>query len=185
MVPSRQFFSIFSALCVIPAMLTAGTVISALTDPDNPNLPKDARRDSCYAREITPAVIETVTEKTLISPEKTYLDTETGKTVVARPARYKTEIRQRIVSPRSEFLFETLCPHLYSERFVNSLQRALRARGYYSGKPSGNMDAQTSLAIKLFQRTKNLNSDILALSTIEEFGLIPHRDFNSSIKSDR
>jgi len=174
---SRKFILMLSALCMIPAMGFAGRVISTLTDPDNPHLPKDARAGSCYAQEIFPAIIETVTNKTLLTPEKLTLNITTGNNEVVRPATYTIKVMRRIVSPRREVWFETICPHLYSERFVKSLQRALRARGVYMGKLSGWLDPQTKLAVKLYQRKLSVNSEILALSTAEEFGLINHSDF--------
>ncbi len=172
-----NILSALGALCMIPSLLGAGTVVSTLTDPDNPNLPKDAAPGSCYAHEITPAVIETITLRTPLLPERRAVDIETGETTVIRAATFDTKVVQRIVSPRAELWFETICPHLYTERFVQSLQRALRARGFYSGVLTGWMDPQTNLAVKLYQRKLAMNSDILAISTVEEFGLVPHRDF--------
>ena len=172
-----SILSALGALCMIPSLLGAGTVVSTLTDPDNPNLPKGATVGSCYAQEITPAVIETITLRTPLLPERRSVNIETGETTVIRAATFNTKVVQRIVSPRSEVWFETICPHLYTERFVNSLQRALRARGFYGGILTGWMDPQTNLAVKLYQRKLALNSDILAISTVEEFGLVRHRDF--------
>lgn len=179
MVPSsRKLILLLSALCMIPSLVTAGRVISTLTDPDNPNLPKDATPGSCYAQEISPAVIETITVHTPVLPERRSINPKTGESAIIREATFDTKVVQRIVTPRSELLFETLCPHLYTERFVKTLQRALRARGFYSGKLTGWIDPQTKLAVKLYQRKLSVNSDILALSTAEEFGLIQHRDFS-------
>ena len=164
-------------LCLVPSLLGAGTVISTLTDPHNPNLPKDAKSGSCYAQEITPAVIETITLRTPLLPERRAVNIKTGETTVIREATFDEQVVQRIISPRIQQVFETICPQLYTERFVHSLQRALRARGFYSGTLTGWMDPQTNLAVKLYQRKLALNSDILALSTVEEFGLIQHHDF--------
>lgn len=174
---SKNAFLALGMICLIPSVLTAGTVISVLTDPDNPNLPKDAKPDSCYAQEIQPAVIETITLRTPVLPERRAVNIETGETTVIREATFDTKVVQRIVSPRSEILFETICPQIYTERFVKSLQRALRARGFYSGEQTGWLDPQTNLAIKLYQRKLSLNSEILAKTTVEEFGLIQHPDF--------
>ncbi len=186
MAPSRhRFISTLCAICVVPSFLAAGTVVSVLSDPDNPGLPKDAPRDSCFAHEIEPAVIEIVTERTPLLPERRAVNIQTGETTILQEATFDTKIMPRIITERKEVWFETICPHLYSERFVRSLQRALRARGYYSGKYSGVLDAQTKLAVKLYQRTKSLNSEILALSTVEEFGLIPHRDFKKARRKDK
>lgn len=174
---SRKLILLLSALCMIPSLVSAGKVVSTLTDPDNPHLPKDAAPGSCYAQEIIPAVIETITARTPILPERRAVDIKTGATTVIREATFDVKVVQRIVTPRQEIWFETICPHLYTERFVKSLQRALRARGFYSGVLTGWVDPQTNLAVKLYQRKLSLNSEILAISTVEEFGLIQHPDF--------
>ena len=90
----------------------------------------------CYGRDITPALIETVTEQVLDQPAR---HDQTGALV--RPASYRTVIRQQMTRERREVSFETLCPPAYTPEFVSSLQRALQARGVYSGPISGVMDA--------------------------------------------
>ncbi len=85
---------------------------------------------------------------------------------------------QRIVTPEQEQWARPVCPHKYTEDFVQSLQRALKARGFYSGALTGWMDEQTNIAVKLYQRKLDVDSPIVALSTAEEFGLISHSDFN-------
>ena len=121
----------------VPSALIAGTIVAVMTDPDNPNLPADASPQSCYAREIVPAIVETVTEQIPLKPARLKVNADTGETIVVKPATYDTITVQRIVRDRQETWFETICPHLYTERFVKSLQRALKARGFYSGKLSG------------------------------------------------
>jgi Putative peptidoglycan binding domain len=165
------------------ALLSAGSaygggdIVSAATDPDNPNAPPDARPGACYARAVTPAVIETVTEQVLISPAQTGPDPQTGKDVVLRPAIYSARTEQRITTPRQKSWFETLCPPIYSEKFVTSLQRALTARGYLRNPPSGWVDAPTRRAIRKYQKSKGLNSGVLAVATAQDFGLIVHDDY--------
>ncbi|MCP5088959.1 MAG: peptidoglycan-binding protein [Rhodobacteraceae bacterium] len=178
MAPSRQLLTlILGAFLLAPPASAASRIVTAAEEPDNPNLPANAPRDSCFAHEYTPAIIETVTEKTPRRPARVAVDRDTGETKIIRPATFDTVTVQRIIQEREELWFETLCPHLYSERFVNSLQRALRARGFYTGELTGWMDVQTSIAIKLYQRKFGLNSQILALHTAEEFGLTSHSDF--------
>ncbi|MCP5074960.1 MAG: peptidoglycan-binding protein [Rhodobacteraceae bacterium] len=178
MAPSRQLLTlIFGAFLMTPPASAASRIVTASEEPLNPNLPADAAPDSCFAHEYTPAIIETVTEKTPLTPARVAIDIETGETEIIRPATFDTVTVQRIIQEREELWFETLCPQLYSERFVNSLQRALRARGFYSGELTGWMDVQTNIAIKLYQRKFGLNSQILALKTAEEFGLTSHSDF--------
>ena len=124
-------------------------------------------------------MIETVTEKTPLTPARLAVDLETGKTTVIRKATFKTVTVRKIVSPRKEQWFPAVCPHNYTEKFVQSLQRALKARGFYSGALTGWTDEQTKIAIKLYQRKYDVDSPIVALATAEEFGLISHSDFNN------
>ncbi|GGA22877.1 peptidoglycan-binding domain-containing protein [Neptunicoccus cionae] len=155
-----------------------GQIVSRLTHPDHAKLPKNAGPTDCFGHEFTPAVIETVTEKIPLKPARLAVDLETGKTTIIRKATFKTMTMQRIVTPRSEQWFPAVCPHKYTENFVQSLQRALKARGFYSGTLTGWMDEETKIAVKLYQRKLNLDSGIVAKTTAEEFGLVSHSDFD-------
>ena len=46
------------------------------------------------------------------------------------------------------------------------------------------MDQKTNIAIKLYQRGDNINSEILALKTVEAFGLISHSDFEAQTRKN-
>ena len=185
MVPSSRLLPIaLVALLTCASFAQGGDIVSKLSDPTHPLLPKDAALDDCFGHEFTPAVIETITEKTPLTPARLAVDLETGETTVIREATYKTVTVQRIVTPREEHWFAAVCPQKYTEKFVNSLQRALKARGFYSGALTGWMDEQTNLAVKLYQRKYELHSSIVALATAEEFGLISHSDFNNLKSTD-
>lgn len=121
----------------------------------------------CYGRDITPALIETVTEQVLDQPARY---DETGALV--RQARYRTVIRQQITRERREVSFETLCPPAYTPEFVSSLQRALRARGVYSGPISGVMDAPTGRAVQDYQRGDGPDSPLLWIGAARALGLV-------------
>lgn len=179
MASSRQILPLaVMALLTCASFAQGGQILSKLTHPDDTRLPADAGLTDCFAHEFTPAVIETITEKTPLKPARLAVDIETGKTTVIRKATFKTVTMQRIVTPRQEQWFPAVCPHKYTEDFVQSLQRALKARGFYSGALTGWMDEQTNIAVKLYQRKLDVDSPILALSTAEEFGLISHSDFS-------
>ncbi len=181
MAPSRQFTSLVLGAVIMASTATAANrIVTASENPNNPNLPANASPNSCFAHEYQPAIIETVTEKTPLKPARVAVDIETGETRIIKPATFDTVTVQRIIREREEFWFETLCPHLYTERFVNSLQRALRARGFYTGELTGWMDLQTNIAIKLYQRQFGMNSEILSRQTAEEFGLAAHSDFKGA-----
>lgn len=170
----------------LAALLALGTpslsaevrqVISSLSHPDHPLLPRDARKSQCFVHEVTPAIIETTTHKTQLTPPRLAVDLETGETEVVRKATYRTQTSQRVVRARQERLFETVCPQHYTERFVQSLQRALRARGFGDLRTSGWIDPETEAAIRAYQQRGGLDSAMLSLKTAEDFGLVSHSDF--------
>jgi len=81
--------------------------------------------------------------------------------------------REVIVRPAEERLFAVPCPEHVSDDFIASLQRALRARGHFTGTISGDMDAPTEAAIRSFQAPQGLNSAILSLEGAQQLGLVP------------
>lgn len=172
------YLTLMLTLCLSGAFAAAGleTVrvpVDSLAAPPNP------KPGSCYGKHMTPAIIETVTEQILVQEEIIGYDPQTHKQEVLQPAIYRSVSVQKMVSDRHETWFETPCPPIFTENFVNSLQRALSARGYYPGKVSGWMDAKTKRAIRRYQKkTKELDSGILSTKTAQEFGLLPHDDFD-------
>jgi hypothetical protein len=136
----------------IPTFLTDGIEIA----PDG----------RCLATDTAPAVIETVTAQVLDRPA---VLTDDG--TVLTPAAYRTVTRQEITRERAEITFETLCPPSYTAEFVESLQRALALRGYYSGPVTGLMDPATGRAVQDFQRTDGPDSPILSIDAARTLGL--------------
>jgi hypothetical protein len=116
---------------------------------------------------VTPAVLETVTEQILVRPAKMAED----GTVVS-PARYRTEKQQRIVQERAETWFESPCPQIWTRDFTESVQRALQARGLFNAPITGQYDPATRTAIRQYQQTQGLNSEILSLENARSLGLI-------------
>ncbi|MBM1220857.1 peptidoglycan-binding protein [Ponticoccus sp. SC2-23] len=125
----------------------------------------------CYGRDITPAIIETLTEQVLVQ-QATYDEDGT----LLSPARYESAIRQQITREREEVAFETLCPPAYTEVFVASLQRALRARGFYGGEITGVMDTATGRAVQDYQRRDGPDSPLLWIAAARELGLVELSD---------
>ncbi len=129
--------------------------------------PPDADPTSCYGRELTPAVVETVTEQLLVEPEQ--LDRNGN---VRRPAVFVTATEQRIVEERTETWFETPCSmHAEDPDYIATLQRALEARGHYSGPISGVLDQTTVEAVRVYQAPQGLNSGVLSLAAARQLGL--------------
>ncbi len=135
-----------------------------LNRPGPPERPEGA----CWESDVTPAVIETVTEQVVVTPETR---AEDGR--VLTPATYRTNTRTRIVQDRQEVWFRAPCPADYTLDFVASLQRALKARGYYLLPLTGQMDAGTRDAVRRYQAERGLDTARLSLAAARELGLLP------------
>ncbi len=129
--------------------------------------PPGADPDSCYGKDASPAVIETVTHQVMMQPAEIAADG-----AVLYPAVYKTETVQEIVEPRRELWFETICAEDLTPEFIASLQRALAARDHYSGTVTGEMTARTRHAIRAYQKPQGLDSAILSLAAARQLGLM-------------
>ncbi|WP_088623709.1 peptidoglycan-binding domain-containing protein [Oceanicola sp. 22II-s10i] len=128
--------------------------------------PPGATPGTCWDRDATPAVIETVTEQILVEAPQINDDG-----TVVKPASYRTETRQQIVKERHEIWFRTPCEPEMTPIFIASLQRALEARGLYSGPITGEMDAPTRRAVRAYQRPEGLDSGVLSLAAARRLGL--------------
>lgn len=133
---------------------------------DGTNGPPDARPGACYGRDQRPATIETVTERELVAEA----EIGAGGTIIS-PARYETRRSERIIEGETLW-FETPCPPRWTSAFIASVQRALSARGFYAGEASGTLDSATRRAIRAYQVTQGLNSDILSTDNARRLGLV-------------
>lgn len=131
--------------------------------------PPGAPAGSCWGKDVSPAVIETVTEQVLLQPAQVADDG-----TVHAPAIFKTETRQQIVRERKELWFETPCPAVMDAGFVSSLQRALKARKLYRGAVSGEMDGPTRRAVRRYQAAQGLDSSILSIAAARQLGLVAY-----------
>lgn len=129
--------------------------------------PPGAKPGTCWGKDVSPAVVETVTEQILVQPAEIASDGSTSQ-----PAIYKTETRQAIIEERKDTWFETPCAKVQTPEFVASLQRALSARGVYRGAITGQMDTRTRAAIRRFQAPQGLNSGILSMTAARKMGLV-------------
>lgn len=120
----------------------------------------------CWAKDTTPAVIETVTEQVVITDEVR----DVAGTVII-PASYQTKTHQRLVQDHQEVWFRAPCPEDMTVNFIATLQRALKARGLYLAPVTGEMDATTAEAVRRFQAERGLDSPALSLSAAEELGI--------------
>jgi hypothetical protein len=146
-----------------PARADLGIEVLRLRGDGPPKGPKDA----CWASDVTPAVIETVTEQVLVTPE---IRDEAGRVIT--PASFRTDTRQRMVQDRETVWFRAPCPDTMDVDFVATLQRALKARGLYLLPLSGVIDAPTRDAIRRFQAERGLDSPALSLAAAQELGIV-------------
>lgn len=121
----------------------------------------------CWAKDTTPAVIETTTEQLVVTDEQ-----RDAQGAVTAPATYQTKTHQRLLQDHEEVWFRAPCPSDMTVNFVATLQRALKARGLYMAPVTGIVDATTSEAIRQFQAERGLDSPELSLSAAKELGII-------------
>lgn len=161
----------------LPYLVLASCLLAACdasTPVNEPDLvqtlataPPGAAPGTCWGKDITPAVVETVTEQILVQPAQILADG-----TVSQPAIYRTETRQAIVQERTETWFETPCATVQTPEFIASVQRALKARGFYRGTITGQMDTRTRAAIRRYQTPEGLNSSILSMAAARKLGLV-------------
>jgi hypothetical protein len=135
----------------------------------NAKTPPSSKPGECWADAVTPAVYETDTEHDLVAPGQ---PATAGHP--ATPAVYQTVTRQKIVQDRQQVWFRSPCPEDTTPEFIGTLQRALLARGYYSGPLTGTMDATTRAALRRYQAPQGLDSEILSLAAARQLGLISY-----------
>ncbi len=129
--------------------------------------PPDARPGACYGKDVTPAVIEQVTDRVLVAEPEIGPDGN-----ILKPAQYEERTTQAVVTGREPIFFETPCPPRWTPEFIASIQRALKTRGIYAGPVSGALDPATRAAIRKFQITRGLNSAILSTESARALGLV-------------
>lgn len=129
--------------------------------------PPPGPENACWQADIRPAVIETVSLQKVIRAE-----TRDSAGQLLTPAVISTETQQRILSDRSTMWFRSPCPEEMTPEFIATLQRALKARGYYMLPLTGMTDAPTRQAIGRYQRERGLDSDHLSLAAAKDLGLI-------------
>lgn len=129
--------------------------------------PPAAAPGICWQSDVTPLVIETVSEQVMVQQERL---TKDGR--VEQPAAFRTETHQRIVQEREEVWFRSPCPEEITVDFIATLQRALKARGYYVMPLTGEMDTPTREAVHRFQIERGLDSPQLSLAAARELGIV-------------
>lgn len=169
---------------VTGALLCAALFVAACAQTGQPEAPsradlslevlrpkKDARPvaepGKCWQSDVTPLVIETVSEQVMVQQERLGADGS-----VMQPAAFRTETHQRIVQEREEVWFRSPCPEDMTVEFIATVQRALKARGFYLLPLTGVLDAPTREAIHRFQTERGLDSPTLSLAAARELGIV-------------
>jgi hypothetical protein len=146
-----------------PARADLAGALVRRTEPGPPPGPPGA----CWAKDVTPAIIESVTEQTVAEPA---LLAEDG--TVLLPATFASNVQQKIVRDREEVWFTTPCDTELTVDFVATLQRALKARGLYLLPLTGQMDDATRSAIRRYQEPLGLDSAVLSLAAAQSLGIV-------------
>jgi len=161
----------FATACLLAGLAACQT---PATTPDAPQIPvfgaeapSWAAEGTCWGKDTSPAVVETITEQVEIQPAEIADDG-----TVLRPAVFETQTRQAIVQERQDTWFETPCPDLLTPEFIATLQRALLARGLYRGEINGQLDWRTQTAIRRYQRPGGLDSGTLSLASARKLGIV-------------
>lgn len=150
-------------LPAVPAQADLGAEILRSRGDEPPKGPEGA----CWAQDSSPAVIETVTEQVQITPE-----TRSPDGTLVSPATYRTKTATRMVRDRETVWFRAPCPAEMTPDFIASLQRALKARGYFLAPLTGQMDAATTDALRRYQTERGLDSRQLSLGAARDLGLV-------------
>jgi hypothetical protein len=149
------------------AEISLSNIVDTSAAEDEVLLPPNPEPGACYGRIVAPAVIQTETRHV---PTRAAAYDDKGQVVTQ--ATYRTETVTTILKEREYTWFKVPCSTDKVEDFDASLQRALKARGYYSGRISGQIDTRTRRAIRKYQATLGLDSDTLSLEAARALGLV-------------
>ncbi len=162
----RTRAALFCAVVLAACVEAGGSGERALPALGAAEISHDAE-GRCWGRDIAPAVVQTVTAQEIATPAVL-----AGDGTILTPATWRTTVRQEILRERGEQAFETVCPPVYTAGFVESLQRALGARGYYRGAVDGVLDTATGRAVQDFQRSWGPDSPLLSIEAARRLGLV-------------
>lgn len=129
--------------------------------------PEDGPPGACWDKYTLPTVIETVTDQVLVTPSERGPDG-----TVITPAVFRTESSQQIVQERGQVWFRAPCIAEQTVAFVATLQRALKARGFYLAPVNGTFDPTTAEAVRRYQASRGFDSPRLTLAAARELGII-------------
>ena len=120
----------------------------------------------CYG-EIASPVETKLVEQTIKVRDATF-DADGNELTPAIYRRAQTPVE--VAGPTRSFA--RLCDDQLTPTFVETLQRALQARGLYLGQITGDLDEATREAIRGYQEAQGLDSDVLSVSAAQQLGLV-------------
>ena len=167
---SRAVLGLSSAFVLLAGCLDSYATRSDQSPIESLETPAvvDSAVGTCFARDTTPAIIETVTEQVMVQPAVVRSDGS-----VQSPAEFRIVTRPRILREPREVEFETPCSNVLTSQFVASVQRALLARGHYRGTITGMIDPKTTTAIERFQVAQDdVHTGVLTLRSARALGLV-------------
>lgn len=170
-----KFAPLALSFCAVTSACTLATpnTQGSFREPDQIAIfttgPEGAAKGSCWGKDETQAVVETITRQVLVKPAVT-----DASGSISQPAVYETQTTQRIVHDREAIWFEALCKEAFTPEFIASMQRALALRGAYRGPVTGTLTPLTEKAIRIFQKDQGLNSPVLSLIAARKLGLVAY-----------
>lgn len=154
-------------------LLASTVVLSGCANFRGPDVTRFMEPDVILTRDAAPATAAAGT---------CWAEMQNTPVIASVTAQIMTQSAER--SNRSETIndgqaiwFERPCDGEMTTYFIESLQRALAARGLYRREITGEMDTATRFAVRLYQQPLGLDSGILSLSASRTLGL-------SSVKRD-
>lgn len=119
----------------------------------------------CTLTDVSPAAVEIVTQTELVEPEVLGPSGE-----ILQAAIFRRVDRPVVRETRQVVLFDLVCPENQTPTLIQGLQRALMARGAYSGPIDGLLPSVTP-ALEQFQRARGQATQALTLATAQALGL--------------
>jgi len=111
----------------------------------------------------TPPKYTTIRVKKLVQPATT-------KTIPI-PAKYKTITKKKKIAEGYTKWVPVVCKTSINPTMIRSVQRALKAEGFYNGPIDGIQGAETNAAIRAYQKAKGLPVAGLSIATMESLGI--------------
>ncbi|WP_298292374.1 peptidoglycan-binding domain-containing protein [uncultured Litoreibacter sp.] len=129
--------------------------------------PPSSEPGVCWGHEPGPEVTEIVSQTILVQEA---VHDDAGKEI--SPAIYRKVRAPKTINDGTGRWFERVCDAQATPALIETLQRALAARGHYRGDVTGVLDGSTRRAVRAYQRVQGLDSDVLSLSAAQQLGLI-------------